>query len=277
MVTRKVPEAPLAVVGGTGTYTADLFTDLADDVSLVEDGLTFETPWGESPPFTLFDVAGRRALHVRLHGWRRGVSRGRASRQVFSVLHRAGVRRIMSDAGVGSLNPLLDPGDIVVPDDFVDLTTDRDRGGLIVGEHLLIMRDPVCATGREALIAAAREHAPQRRLFGRGTYVVTEGPRFESPAEVRRLQRDGDIVGQSFAPEVWLARDIGACYAGIYVVVNYAEGVVTEWSHEELSRIFEDDARLMGRIVLDALAVLPEEPDDDGCCCRELRRPTLLK
>ena len=88
MVSHKVPEAPLAVVGGTGTYTADLFTDLSEDVSLVEDGLTFETPWGESPPFTLFEVAGRRALHVRLHGWRLGLSHARASRQVFSVLHQ---------------------------------------------------------------------------------------------------------------------------------------------------------------------------------------------
>jgi purine nucleoside phosphorylase len=64
-----------------------------------------------------------------MHGWRKGVSRGRASRQVFSVLHRAGVRRILSDAGVGSLNHLLDPGDLVSADDFVDLTTDRDRYG----------------------------------------------------------------------------------------------------------------------------------------------------
>lgn len=274
-----MPNVRLAVVGGTGTYTADLFSDLAEDVSLVDDELTFETPWGESPPFALFEVSGRRALHVRLHGWRRGVSRGRASRQVFSVLHRAGVRRILSDAGVGSLNPLLDPGDLIVPDDFVDTTTDRDRGGLVVGDHLLIMRDPVCGVGRESLLAAARRHAPDRRLFSRGTYVVTEGPRFESPAEVRRLQRDGDIVGQSFSPEVWLARDIGACYSGIYVVVNYGEGVVTDWSHDELARIFEDDARLMGRIVLDALAALPEEDDDhsERCACRELRQPSLLK
>ena len=64
---------------------------------------------------------------------------------------------------------------------------------------------------------------------------MTEGPRFESPAEVRHLQGIGDVVGQSFSPEVWLARDIGACYAGIYLIVNYGEGVVSEWSHDELN------------------------------------------
>jgi 5'-methylthioadenosine phosphorylase len=84
----------------------------------------------------------------------------------------------------------------------------------------------------------------------------------------------GDVVGQSFSPEVWLARDIGACYAGIYLIVNYGEGVVADWSHDELKRRFTDDAGLIGRIVLDAVASLPR--DEAGCRCRELRKPTLL-
>ena len=268
-----VPAATRAVIGGSGSHAAGFPGDLHPGAQVLDEGLVFETPWGESPPFTLFELGGQRTLHVRMHGWRKGVSRGRASRQVFSVLHRAGVRRILSDAGVGSLNHLLDPGDLVVVDDFVDMTTDRDRYGAVAGGHLLIMRDPVCATGREALAGAARRQAPERRLFTRGTYVVTEGPRFESPAEVRHLQTLGDVVGQSFSPEVWLARDIGACYAGIYLIVNYAEGVVREWEHEVLAQIFREDAGLMGRILLDALAALP--PGDD-CHCRELRKPTLL-
>lgn len=269
-----VPQAGFAVIGGSGSLAGDFPAGLDSRARVLESGLVFDTPWGESPPFALFELDGRRALHVRMHGWRPGVARGRASRQVFSVLHRAGVRRILSDAGVGSLNHLLDPGDLVVPDDFVDRTTDRDGLGTVVGDHLLIMREAVCATGREALVAAARRLAPGRRLFTRGTYVVTEGPRFESPAEVRALQPLGDIVGQSFSPEVWLARDIGACYAGVYVIVNYGEGVVRDWEHDELKRVFTDDAALVGRVLLDALAALPE---DDACRCRELRKPTLLR
>lgn len=269
-----VPKAGFAVIGGSGSFAADFPAGLGPSAHVLDAGLVFDTPWGDSPPFTLFERERRRALHVRMHGWRAGVSRGRASRQVFSVLHRAGVRRILCDAGVGSLDHLLDPGDLIVPDDFVDMTTDRDGQGTIVGDHLLIMRDAVCATGREALIAAARRLAPRRRLFTRGTYVVTEGPRFESPAEVRVLQTMGDIIGQSFSPEVWLARDIGACYAGVYVIVNYGEGVVRDWEHDELKRFLSGDADLIGRILLEALAALPDDP---SCRCRELRKPTLLK
>jgi 5'-methylthioadenosine phosphorylase len=268
-----VPAASRAIIGGSGSLGADFPGDLHPGARVLERVLIFDTPWGESPPFTLFELGGQRGLHVRLHGWRQGVSRGRASRQVFSVLHRAGVRRILSDAGVGSLNHLLDPGDLIVVDDFVDQTTDRDRYGMVVGQHLLVMRDPVCAVVRNVLSGAARRLAADRRIFTRGTYVVTEGPRFESPAEVRYLQMMGDVIGQSFSPEVWLARDIGACYAGIYVVVNYGEGVVQEWEHEVLAQIFHEDAGLVGRILLQAMEDLP---DDDDCHCRALRKPTLL-
>lgn len=273
MPTVAVPRAPLAVIGGSGTQAVSFPEGLHDDVRVLERGLVFPTPLGDSPPFTLFELAGRNALHVRMHGWRKGVSRGVASRQVFSVLRRAGVKRILSEAGVGSLNRLLDPGDLVICDDFVDMTTERGGGG-VVGDHLLIMRDPVCAVAGEALRASAQRLAGDRRVFTRGVHVVTEGPRFESAAEVRYLRTLGDVVGQSFSPEIWLARDVGSCYAGISIIVNYAEGVVQEWSHEEFKRIFHEDAPLMGRIILDALASLPE---DGGCRCRKLRKPTLLR
>jgi 5'-methylthioadenosine phosphorylase len=272
LATRQVPPAAFAVIGGSGTQGAAFPAGLHPDARVIDEDLVFSTPYGESPPFTFFELGEKRVLHVRMHGWRPGVRRGEASRQVFSVLERAGVRRIVSDAGVGSLNHLLDPGDLLIPHDFVDLSTDRAGEG-IVGGHLLIMRDAVCGEGREALRLAARRLAPDRRLFARGVYVVTEGPRFESPAEVRHLQTLGDVVGQSFSPEVWLARDIGACYAGLTVIVNYGEGVVADWSHDELARIFTDDAPLIGRILLEALAALPVE---GACPCRELRKPTLL-
>jgi len=273
MVGGAVPAATFAFIGGTGSNTLSISDGLYSGVRVVEEALRFDTPWGESPAFALLELQGRRVLHVRLHGWREGVSRGRASRQVFSVLHRAGVQRILGDAGVGSLNHLLDPGDLMIPNDYVDLTTDRDRGGMVVGDHLLVMRDPICPVCRQALSAAVVREAPDRRLFRRGVYVVTEGPRFESPAEVRRLRSYGDIVGQSMVPEVWLARDIGACYAGVYLVVNYGEGVVEEWSHDELARMYREDGASIGRIVLGALAALPPE---GGCRCRDLRRPSLL-
>jgi 5'-methylthioadenosine phosphorylase len=83
-----------------------------------------------------------------------------------------------------------------------------------------------------------------------------------------------DIVGQSICPEVYLAREIGACYAGIYLVVNYAEGIVTPWQHEELAEIFYTEGYAMGRVLLETIKQLPSQK---SCSCADLRKETLLK
>lgn len=267
-----IPQAEYAVIGGSGTLSGDFPVGLADSgVQLLADNLVYDTPWGQSPPFRHFSVDGRSVLTCRMHGWRSGTSRADASRQVFWVFRAAGVRRVIAEGGVGSVSRLLDPRDIVIPDDYIDQSLRKDVG--LEGKYLLVMRDALCPEIRSVLhTAASALHA--RRVFARGVYAVTEGRHFESPAEIAMLKGHADIVGQSLCPEVYLAREIGACYAGLYLVVNYGEGVVKEWSHQQLKDIFHDDAPLMGRILLAALRALPAE---GVCGCGGLRKETLLK
>jgi purine nucleoside phosphorylase len=67
------------------------------------------------------------------------------------------------------------------------------------------------------------------KVVGRGTYGATQGPRFESAAEIRRMERDGaDIVGMTGMPEAGLARELELCYASISLVVNPAAGKARE-------------------------------------------------
>ncbi|MDP2400793.1 MAG: MTAP family purine nucleoside phosphorylase, partial [Actinomycetota bacterium] len=206
----------------------------------------------------------------KMHGWRRGVKRADASLQTFWVFHEAGVRKVLADGGVGSLNHLLDPRDIVIPDDFIDLTVKQDI--YVRGDHLLIMRKPICPDLADHLYASASEAFT--RVFRRGTYLVTDGPRFESVAEVDYMRRlGGDVVGQSLAPEVFLARDIGACFAGLYIVVNYGEGVVRTWEHDELKAVFFDESRTIAQIAVDAVA---DADLNARCGCEDLRKPSLL-
>ncbi|MGQ9825704.1 MAG: phosphorylase family protein, partial [Desulfotomaculales bacterium] len=108
-----------------------------------------------------------------------------------------------------------------------------------------------------------------------GIYAVTDGRHFESRAEVAMLRMLGaDVVGQSMCPEVYLAREIGACYGRLDIVVNYAEGVVEDWSHEELKDIFYSEGERIGRVLLEALGNLDLAQE---CRCAGLRYPTLLK
>jgi 5'-methylthioadenosine phosphorylase len=135
------------------------------------------------------------------------------------------------------------------------------------------MRQPICAELAGHLYAGAS--AEFSRVFKRGTYLVTDGPRFESIAEIDYMKRlGGDVIGQSLAPEVFLARDIGACYAGIYIVVNYGEGIVREWEHSELKAVFFDESETIARIVLDAVA--DADLTQGACRCAEFRKPSLL-
>jgi len=261
-----------AVIGGSGTLSSDFPLGAADaGVKILADNLEFETPYGISPAFRLFSVDGKQVLTCKMHGWRSGVSRADASRQVFWVLREAGVKRIIAEGGIGSVNHLLDPRDFVIPHDYIDLSLRKDVG--LEGKYLLVMRDALCPHLREVLLETTRNHF-QGRIFGRGVYAVTEGRHFESPAEIGMLRGHADIVGQSLCPEVYLAREIGACFAGLYYVVNYGEGVVKQWSHQELQDIFYDDAPMISRIILDTIRQLSVSGQ---CACRELRKETLLK
>ena len=272
MAEQQIPAARYAVIGGSGTLSSDFpRASTADDVEILADGLYFRTPYGESPVFRLFSVAGRRVLTCRMHGWRSGVTRADASRQVFWALREAGVTRILSEGGVGTVNPLLDPRDFLIPDDYLDLSVRKDV--MLDGRYLLVMRDALCAELRQTLIEETKKRYTGR-VFDRGIYAVTDGRHFESPAEIAMMQGHADIVGQSLAPEVYLAREIGACYAGLYFVVNYGEGI-RPWSHDTLEQIFYDDAPMIGDILLATIRSVSAE--ETSCPCRSLRKETLLK
>ena len=267
MAEQQIPAASYAVIGGSGTLSSDFpRASTADDVEILADGLYFRTPYGESPAFRLFSVAGRRVLTCRMHGWRSGVTRADASRQVFWVLREAGVTRILSEGGVGTVNPLLDPRDFLIPDDYLDLSVRKDV--MLDGRYLLVMRDALCAELRRTLIEETKKRYTGR-VFDRGIYAVTDGRHFESPAEIAMMQGHADIVGQSLAPEVYLAREIGACYAGLYFVVNYGEGI-RPWSHDTLEQIFYDDAPMIGDILLATIRSVSAE--ETSCPCRSLRK-----
>ena len=269
----QVPKASFGLVGGSGTLSSDFPAHTKDaDVTILADELHFATPYGASPAMRLFAVGEKRVLTCRMHGWRSGVTRADASRQVFWVFREAGVRRILSEGGVGTVNKLLDLRDFLIPDDYLDLSCRKDV--MLDGRYLLIMRDALCPELRKALIAATRKHF-DGRIFTRGTYAVTDGRHFESPAEVAMMQGHADIVGQSIAPEVYLAREIGACYAGLYFTVNYGEGIRRAWSHEDMADIFYDDAPMIGEILLDTIRSIDAE--DKHCECESLRKETLLK
>lgn len=272
-----VPQCDFALIGGSSTLNIEIPESLGlDYVQVIDKDLVYDTPWGMSPEFKELKISGAygdiRVLTCRMHGWRKGVTRADASRQVFWVLRAAGVKRVIAEGGVGAINHLLKTRDLLIPNDYMDFSMRKDVG--LDDRHLLVMRDAICPVMRETLYQVAEQDWPGR-VFDRGIYVNTDGRHFESPAEVNFFKMGGgDVVGQSICPEVYLAREIGACYTGLYLVVNYAEGIVEPWQHEELADIYCNESIAMGRIVLKFLSQLSPE---QNCICPGLRKETLLK
>jgi len=272
-----IPESDFALIGGSSTLSIDLPEEISlDYVDVKDTGMVFSTPFGISPEFKYIvlktDDGDKRVISCRMHGWRSGVSRADASRQVFWVLKNAGVKKVLVEGGVGAVNHLLKPRDLVIPHDYIDFSVRKDVG--LEDRHLLIMRDSMCPCMRKLLYKVGEEKW-RGRVFERSIYVNTDGRHFESPAEINMFKMAGaDIVGQSLCPEVYLAREIGACYAGVYLVVNYAEGIVTPWQHQELAEIFYSEGYELGKLLFETMRELPLEQD---CECAALRKETLLK
>lgn len=272
-----IPPCDFALIGGSSTLSIQIPEDLdLDYVETRQSNLVFATPYGQSPEFNLLTIQGdegnRDVLSCKMHGWRQGVSRADASRQVFWVLRNAGVKYILAEGGVGAVNHLLRPRDIVIASDYMDFSMRKDVG--LDDRHLLVMREAICPRMSRTCVEVCEEKW-SGRVFDRSVYANTDGRHFESPAEVNMLKMAGaDVVGQSICPEVYLAREIGACYAGIYLVVNYAEGVVSPWQHEELAEIFYNEGYELGKILFDSLRKIPVLRD---CHCADLRKDTLLK
>lgn len=272
-----IPHVAHAVVGGSGTSAIEFPAGLEDArVRILTADITLDTPFGPCPPLTHVSVVGpelreREALVVAMHGWIPGADRRQSSLALFWALREAGVRRIVAESGVGSITQNFRPRDLVVPHDVLDLTP--QVGGRIAPDQIVLMRKPFCPEIRAQLWDGAQRLAADRatRAFDRAVVAATEGTRFETGAEVLAYARLGaDLVGSGICPEVFLAREIGACYATLAGVLNYAEGVRPRWDYELLEEIVREDARLLGNLLLTALT---QVPDAIGCNCQSYRKP----
>lgn len=277
VMNHEIPQADFCFIGGSSTFSIRVPEDVGiADATVLERKLVFQTPYGESPIFKLFAIGDRRVLTTKMHGRRLGVAPADASRQVFWVLKQAGVKRIVAEGGAGAINHLLELRDLVLPTDYIDYSLRKDVE--LGGPHLMVMRDPVCPQQHEILLQTAQQYleakGDRRRVFRRGIYGCTDGRHFESRAEVQMMKQNGcDLAGQTMVPEVYLAREIGACYTRVDMVVNYAEGIVEEWRHKDLKDLFYGESHTIAHICLETIRRIPLTK---GCGCDDLKKATLL-
>jgi 5'-methylthioadenosine phosphorylase len=225
--------APLGIIAGTGFYSLATLENAVDQ--------SVETAFG-SAKFTRGSWNGVEVIFLTRHG-------SGHSTPPHLINYRANIRAL-KDQGVddvvainvtGGVNPELIPGSLVCLSDFLDFTKQRPvtffDGTTPEGVVHTDVMDAYHPELRTSLMTAAKR--ANITMKDGGVYACFEGPRFETPAEIKMCQVLGvDVVGMTGVPEVTLAKEIGLRYAAISLIVNPAAGLSDEpISMDELNRV----------------------------------------
>lgn len=260
-------KAKAAILTGTGIYSIP---------GLQTEPVEIDTPYGKA---ILYACPARELVFLSRHGLAHSTPPHLINyRANFWALHQIGVRIVLTAYAVGSVNPDIPVRGVALLSDFLDFTSGRPQTyyeGNEMGVGHADMTNPYCSALGETL--KARSQAFGLELHPTATYACTNGPRFESAAEIRRLRASGaDVVGMTGVPEVVLARELGIHFAGIALSMNLAVGLeatltVVHDLNEQRSRIVQ--------LFLDVIEKF-QESENGGCnCCHAvefLQHPATL-
>ena len=189
----------IAVIGGSGLEGL-----LGQTQRIIHIG----TPYGPAPPISIGKTGQEEIAFLPRHGPKHDLPPHKVNYlSNLYALKQVGVERIIATNAVGGINAQYSPGDLVVPDDIIDMTDSRqstffDRSPVT---HIDVSQ-PYCPELRKALIDSSKFE--KTKTWANSVLVTTQGPRYETPAEIRMLSvLGGDIVGMTSAPETFLARE----------------------------------------------------------------------
>jgi len=205
----------IGVIGGSGLYELEGLTDVR--------WRRVRTPFGD-PSDELCEgrLGERRVIFLPRHGRGHRLTPSELNfRANVWALKSLGVEWVLSISAVGSMKDAIRPLDLVVPDQFIDMT--KRRVSTFFGDGIVAhvgMADPVCPVLATALEKAAREAGAT--VHRGGAYVCIEGPQFSTKAESRTYRGWGvDVIGMTNMPEVKLAREAELCYATLALATDY--------------------------------------------------------
>jgi 5'-methylthioadenosine phosphorylase len=247
---KNLKKVRIAIIGGTG------FENLLENARQLRLG----TPYGISPPLRVGKIRGKNVIFLPRHSPDHSVPPHKINyRANIYALYELGVQRILATNAVGAINLNFKPSDIVVPHDFVDFT--KLRSATFYDEapvtHIDVSQ-PYCPEIRRSLIKAAEKLG--FHVWDKAVIVCTEGPRYETPAEIKMFGRLGcDVVGMTGIPESVLARELEMCYASICYVSNMAAGMQKRLTALDVSKISKSVVPKIEQILIETIRILPSE------------------
>lgn len=209
-----------AIIGGSGLAELEGLVITHREV--------VRTEYGEpSGALTFGKMSGRDVVFLNRHGPGHTIAPHRVNyRANVFAMKEAGAGRIIAINAVGGIDNALEPIGLVIPDQILDYTYARDHT-YYDSEYGSVKHVDFTYPYTKALRRKIIDIASQNglSLTSSGTYAATQGPRFETAAEINSMERDGaTIVGMTGMPEAILAREMDLDFAMIAVVSNAAAG-----------------------------------------------------
>jgi 5'-methylthioadenosine phosphorylase len=207
----------IGLIGGSGLYAMEGLADTREH--------RIDTPFGAtSDPIVTGCLDGVPVAFLARHGkGHRLIPSEVPYRANVYAMKSIGVRYLVSVSAVGSLREEIRPLDLVLPDQFIDLTKRREATFFGNGAVAHVaMAEPVCPELSAVLANAVADGAGDARLHRGGTYVCIEGPAFSMKAESHWYRAMGAaVIGMTSMPEAKLAREAQLAYATLALVTDY--------------------------------------------------------
>lgn len=254
----------IGIIGGSGLYKIE-------NIEIIEE-ISLNTPYGSPSDSYIYAKYKNFEIyflprHGRKHSFPPHKVNYRANMYGFKLLN---IERIIGISAVGGITKK--PGDIVLTSDFIDLSgrinTFYDDKAIHID-----LSEPFCPILRNAILESSKNLNIE--IYEFGVYAQMQGPRLETPAEIRMLKILGaDVVGMTLVSEAILSRELEICYAGINVVTNYAAGIKEKkLTTTEVIENMNKNLEKVKKIVFNAIEKIPIERN---CPCSTALKETEM-
>ena len=162
----------IGIIGGTGTDS------LKDNYPIIREE-NISTKYGDAPTISILEIENKEVAYIPRHSAGHSVPPHKINyRANIEALNIIGVNQIFATNSVGSLDTNIQPGSLLIPDNFIDFT--HNRASTFYDEEVVHIdcTEPYCKNLRNILISSGDVHPY-------GIYIATEGPRFETGAEIQ--------------------------------------------------------------------------------------------
>ena len=255
----------LAIIGGSGLYDVEEFTD--------RELMDLNTPWGKPSDQILKTIYNKKEVYfLPRHGRGHFISPSNINfRANIDALKQLGVTDIVSVSAVGSLKEDLSPGKFVIVDQFIDRTFARVK--TFFNDEIVAHVSMAHPTSNGLMNACEDAIKKEKIEYQRGgTYVVMEGPQFSTLAE-SNLYRSWktDVIGMTNMPEAKLAREAEIRYASVSMVTDYDcwhpdhENVDVKQIVETLSQNSSNAKKVIKNLILNFERFIDNQDPTNNC------------